>query len=52
MGLVLRQHVLKKRSWSLVLLFCSLFVPLLLDFLQGQDSVVLLFVLASTFVAL
>jgi hypothetical protein len=48
----LRGDVLTGFRWSVVLLGYLMFIPLLLDFLQGQDSVLLLFVLASTFVAL
>jgi hypothetical protein len=48
----LKGYVLKGFRWSVVLLAYLMFIPLLLDFLQGQDSVLLLLVLASTFVAL
>jgi hypothetical protein len=49
---LLKGNVLKGFRWSIVLLAYLIFVPLLLDFLQGQDSVLLLFVLVSTFIAL
>jgi TRAP-type C4-dicarboxylate transport system permease small subunit len=49
---LLGRHVLKDYGWSIVLLAFLMFVPLLLDFLQGQDSIVLLLVLVSTFLAL
>ena len=39
-------------NWRFQLLLFLVFVPVLLDFLQGQDSVFLLFFLVSTFVAL
>jgi hypothetical protein len=49
---LLGRHVLKQYRWSTVLLLFLMFVPLLLNFLHGQDSVVLLLILVSTFVTL
>ena|SRR5580693_549994 len=48
----LHGDVLKGFRWSVLLLLYLMFIPLLLDFLQGQDSTLLLFLLASVFVAL
>lgn len=49
---LLGRYVLAGHSWRVVLLFFLTFVPLLLDFIHGQDSVVLLLILVSTLVAL
>jgi hypothetical protein len=49
---LLARHVLSGRNWRVVLLFFLTFVPLLLDFIHGQDSVVLLLILVSTLIAL
>jgi len=38
-------------GWQVLLLLSLLFVPLLLNFLQGQDALVLLFFLCAAFVA-
>jgi hypothetical protein len=49
---LLGRYVLKGFAWRVVLLSFFMFVPLLLDFLHGQDSVILLLMLVSAFVAL
>ncbi len=49
---LLVRHVLQGYDSRVVLCLFLLFVPLLLNFLQGQDSALLLLVLTSTFVAL
>jgi hypothetical protein len=49
---MLAQSVLKNWSWRLLLALALLFVPVLLDFLHGQDSLLLLFFLVSAFGAL
>ena len=48
----LAQSVLTKWSWRLLLAPALLFVPVLLDFLHGQDSLLLLFFVVSAFAAL
>lgn len=49
---LLDHHLSLRWSWLVVLPLSLLFVPLLLNFLQGQDSLLLLFLLTSAFVAL
>jgi hypothetical protein len=46
----LSSHLPGLWSWQILLALALLFVPLLLNFLQGQDSVILLFLLVSCFV--
>jgi len=48
----LAQSVLTNWNWRALLPPALLFVPLLLDFLHGQDSLLLLFFLVSAFAAL
>lgn len=48
----LAQSVLTNWSWRALLPPALLFVPILLDFLHGQDSLLLLFFLVSAFAAL
>jgi len=49
---LLERNVLRRWSWRILVPVFLLFVPALLDFLQGQDSLLLLFLLTSAFVAL
>lgn len=46
------RDILPRLSWRVVLGLVFLFVPVLLNFLQGQDSVLLLFLFALAFAAL
>ena len=47
---LLRKIVLRKVSWRFLIVIFLLFVPVLLDFLHGQDSLLLLLMLSLAFV--
>jgi hypothetical protein len=45
------KHVLHRWNWRILVACSLLFVPLLLNFMQGQDSLLLLFLLALALIA-
>jgi len=49
---LLEREGLRRWSWRVLVLVFLLYVPLLLDFLQGQDALLLLFLLTLAFVTL
>jgi hypothetical protein len=49
---ILSQHVFRNWNWHLLTGLSLLFVPLLLDFVQGQDSLALLLILVLAFIAI
>jgi hypothetical protein len=49
-GKILSQHLFPNLNWRLLTGLSLLFVPLLLNFLQGQDSLALLLILTLSFV--
>jgi Glycosyltransferase family 87 len=49
---LLERRVLRRWSWRVLVPIFLLFVPVLLDFLQGQDALLLLFLFTLAFVAL
>jgi len=50
--ILLTHHLRLRGSWQVLLVISLLFPPLLLDFLQGQDSLPLLFLFSAAFVAM
>ena len=49
---LLERNVLRRWSWRVLVLVFLLYVPVLLDFLQGQDALLLLFLLTLAFATL
>ncbi len=51
-AILFQRHVLHRWDWRVLLLLFFLFPPVLLDFLQGQDSLLLLLLITLAMVAL
>ncbi|HEY4387584.1 MAG TPA: glycosyltransferase 87 family protein, partial [Ktedonobacteraceae bacterium] len=49
---ILSQHLFPNWNWHLLTCLSLVFVPLLLNFVQGQDSLVLLLILVLAFIAI